>query len=82
VKLVEISSDGGRAWIPAGFMGDRAELAWRMWATEIDVPGARTVNVMARATDGNGEKQPLEARANAAGYANNSIHRVSFRVAT
>jgi hypothetical protein len=61
-------------------MGDRAELAWRTWATEIDVPAPRTVTLLARATDNAGEKQPLEARANAAGYGNNSMHRVSFRV--
>jgi hypothetical protein len=33
-----------------------------------------------RAIDGNGQQQPLEARANASGYGNNSIHKVNFRV--
>jgi len=81
VRMVEISTDGGKTWRPAGFMGDTAPLAWRAWATEIEVKTPATVKVMARATDGKGEAQPSQARANAAGYANNSIHVVNFRVA-
>jgi DMSO/TMAO reductase YedYZ molybdopterin-dependent catalytic subunit len=80
VRLVEVSSDGGRTWKPAGFMGETAPGAWRAWATELAVQPPARLTVMARATDGRGEAQPLEARANAAGYANNSIHAVSFRV--
>jgi len=40
--------------------------------------GVRLVEISA---DGGGETQPLEARPNGSGYANNSIHVVSFRVA-
>ena len=81
VRVVEVSSDKGKTWKPAGFMGDTQPLAWRAWATELEFKGPARASVMARATDGKGEAQPLEARANAAGYANNSIHAVSFRVA-
>jgi hypothetical protein len=38
------------------------------------------LTVMARATDSAGETQPEQARPNAAGYANNSIHCVTFNV--
>jgi hypothetical protein len=62
-------------------MGDTSPGAWRTWATEFDYPSAARVTAMARATDGKGEAQPLEARANTGGYGNNSIHVVSFRVA-
>ena len=80
VRLVEVSIDGGKTWRPAGFMGATAPNAWRHWATDIEVvPPARLV-LMARATDGAGEVQPLAARANGAGYGNNSIHKVSARV--
>ena len=68
-------------WKPAGFMGETAPNAWRSWATEFDITKPARVTAMARATDAKGEKQPLEAAANAAGYANNSIHVVAFRVA-
>jgi hypothetical protein len=40
----------------------------------------RQATAMVRAFDGNGQQQPLEARANASGYGNNSIHKVTFRV--
>jgi len=81
VRLVETSIDKGKTWKPAGFMGDTAAAAWRMWATEFEIKSPARVTVMARATDGKGESQPVEARANAAGYGNNSIHVVRFRVA-
>jgi DMSO/TMAO reductase YedYZ molybdopterin-dependent catalytic subunit len=82
VRLVEISSDGGKTWQPAGFMGDTAPDAWRAWATEIEVTPPARVSVMARASDNAGEAQPLEARANAGGYGNNSIHKVTVNVRT
>ncbi len=81
VRLVEVSADGGKTWKPAGFMGDTAPNAWRAWATEIEVKTPATMKILARATDGKGETQPLEARPNVSGYANNSIHVVAFRVA-
>jgi DMSO/TMAO reductase YedYZ molybdopterin-dependent catalytic subunit len=81
VRLVEVSADQGKSWQPAGFMGETEPLAWRTWATELEFTSPARVTVMARATDGKGEVQPVEARANAAGYANNSIHVVRFRVA-
>jgi sulfite oxidase len=80
VRTVEVSADGGLTWKPAGFMGETAPLAWRAWATEIDARPRASLAVMARATDGAGMEQPLEARINAAGYGNNSIHRVGFHV--
>jgi DMSO/TMAO reductase YedYZ molybdopterin-dependent catalytic subunit len=80
VRLVEISSDGGKSWRPAGFMGDTAPGAWRAWATEFEVTPPAQLLVMARATDNAGEMQQLEARANAGGYGNNSIHSVTVHV--
>jgi DMSO/TMAO reductase YedYZ molybdopterin-dependent catalytic subunit len=80
VHTVEISTDGGKRWTPAGFMGENVPLAWRQWATELNAkPGMW--RVMARATDGRGEAQPMEARLNSSGYGNNSIQTVTFRVA-
>lgn len=80
VRLVEVSSDGGKLWRPAGFMGETAPGAWRAWATEIEVTPPARVTLMARATDQAGEMQPLEARPNPGGYGNNSIHKVTLRV--
>jgi DMSO/TMAO reductase YedYZ molybdopterin-dependent catalytic subunit len=80
VRLVEVSSDGGTTWKPAGFMGDHEPMAWRTWATEVEVKAPARLTVMARATDGMGVAQPLQPEINAGGYANNAIHSVSFRV--
>jgi hypothetical protein len=62
-------------------MGDTSPMAWRGWATEFEVKTPARLTVMARATDGAGAVQPLEAPMSAGGYGNNMIHKVSFRVA-
>ncbi len=80
VRLVEVSIDGGGSWRPAGFMGETAPLAWRGWATDLEVAAPARHTLMARATDNAGETQPLAARANGGGYGNNSIHKVTVRV--
>jgi DMSO/TMAO reductase YedYZ molybdopterin-dependent catalytic subunit len=80
VRLVEVSVDGGKNWRPAGFMGDTAKGAWRAFAIDFEVTPPAKMVLMVRATDGTGDIQPSEARANAAGYANNAIHKVTVRV--
>lgn len=80
VKVVEISSDGGKTWKPCGFMGENAPMAWRAWATEIEVRPPARLTLLARATDNAGAMQPLEAKANGGGYANNAVHKVTVRV--
>ena len=79
VRIVEISTDAGATWRPAGFMGENRAGAWRMFATEIPIEPRASLTIMARATDGAGGAQPLEAPINAGGYANNSIHVVKVR---
>ena len=54
--------------------------AWRGWAAQTDAVMPGTLTLLARATDGAGEVQPMAARPNAGGYGNNSIHRVAIRV--
>jgi DMSO/TMAO reductase YedYZ molybdopterin-dependent catalytic subunit len=80
VRRVDVSRDDGKTWTPAGFMGENAPMAWRSWATEFEIKSPARLTVMARATDNAGAVQPLAAAPNAAGYGNNSIHQVSFRV--
>ncbi len=79
VRLVEVSTDSGRSWQPAGFTEENQPMAWRGWATQVDAtPGDLTI--LARATDGDGVVQPESARPNGGGYGNNSIQRVMVRV--
>jgi len=80
LRLVEVSIDGGATWRPGGFMGDNAPLAWRGWATDLEVTPPAKLTILARATDNDGAVQPMAARANGGGYGNNSIHKVATRV--
>jgi hypothetical protein len=54
--------------------------AWRAWSLDLPVDPHQQATAMVRAFDSNGQQQPIEARANASGYGNNSIHKVTFRV--
>ena len=71
-----MSTDGGTTWRDAAWRGEQHPGAWRRFAIDAPVAKGGSLTVMARATDGAGEVQPDAARPNAAGYANNSIHKV------
>jgi sulfite oxidase len=77
---IEVSIDEGRTWQAARFTPTDGALTWRQWQAEVLLARRGPATLMARATDGAGAVQPLEARPNAGGYANNSIHRVSIDV--
>ena len=80
VRSVAVSSDGGSSWREARLADDAHPAAWRSWQTEMDAALPGDLTLLARATDGAGEAQPMAARANAGGYGNNSIHRVTVHV--
>jgi DMSO/TMAO reductase YedYZ molybdopterin-dependent catalytic subunit len=70
----------GWPWVAASFLDPPAEGRWRRWTARLAVPAGRAA-LLVRATDSSGRGQPEAARANAAGYANNSIHEVGVHVA-
>ena len=80
LKSVAVSSDGGVSWRDARLTGEAHPGAWRSWEAHMDARVAGELTLLARATDGAGEVQPLAARGNAGGYGNNSIHRVTVHV--
>jgi DMSO/TMAO reductase YedYZ molybdopterin-dependent catalytic subunit len=77
VTSVEFSADGGDSWNAAELdppAGHR--WAWRRWqALWTAAPGPHTL--CARATDAEGQTQPLEEQWNGGGFANNAIQRVA-----
>jgi hypothetical protein len=81
IASVEVSADGGRAWLPAD-LGEPASAygatPWRVtWmASE---PGPATLIV--RAVDAAGNVQPLEPVWNEQGYGNNGAQRVRIEIA-
>src|SRR5262245_14570239 len=79
VRAVELSLDGGASWQPARMSGEAQPGVWRTWEAQVTAR-AGDLALLARATDGAGETQPMAARANAGGYGNNSIHRVTVHV--
>lgn len=61
VSNVEVSTNGGKSYAAAKLLGTPAKHAWRLWEFSWDVPDkAGKYGLMARATDANGNRQPLE----------------------
>jgi len=72
IRRVEVSSDGGRTWIDAPFVGpDLGRFAWRQFAMPLRMAAGNYV-LVSRATDSAGNVQPEQRLENAHGYSNNS----------
>lgn len=82
VQMVEVSTDNGQNWMPADFIGPHEPYAWRHWQYlwKAEEKGKRTL--MARASDSQGNKQPLQAAWNVLGYGNNGVreHAVTVHI--
>jgi sulfite oxidase len=82
VKRIEISTDNGATWAAAEFIGPHEPYAWRQWQYlwQVEKKGAYTL--LARATDAEGNLQPMQAEWNVLGYGNNGVreHGVDVRV--
>jgi hypothetical protein len=77
VVRVEVAVDG--KWGDARLAPAAGPWAWRAWSYEWDaLPGEHTL--ACRATDANGEVQPEEPVPDAAGFGNNSTHKVQVTV--
>jgi sulfite dehydrogenase len=80
---VEVSTDGGRTWQTARFIGpDLGRYAWRAFALETKLP-AGTYTLASRVTDSTGRVQIEERLDNNRGYENTSWrdHAVKVTVA-
>lgn len=71
VAGVEVSTDGGKRWRKAAFVGpDLGRFAWRQFALRVDLaPGEYTL--VSRATDVRGNVQPERTPLNGGGYSHN-----------
>lgn len=82
VKKVEVSTDGGRSWREARFVGpDLGRFAWRQFVLPVRLPPG-DYRIASRATDAAGNVQPEARMENASGYNNTSWldHAVSVKV--
>lgn len=74
IAKVEVSTNGGKTWLPAKLLGENVPFAWRMWELEWAVPKQRgTYSVQSRATDSRGRVQPMSHDRDHGGY---QIHHV------
>jgi DMSO/TMAO reductase YedYZ molybdopterin-dependent catalytic subunit len=77
---LDVSIDGGKAWMPGAFVETWDRYSWRRWQYTWDAkPGSHTI--MARATDSLGRVQPTSRAFNRLGYRWNVIHAVKVDVA-
>ncbi len=82
-KSVEVSTDGGKRWHEAKFVGpDLGPYAWRQFVYSADLPAGR-YELASRATNDDGDTQPAERAENNRGYINNGWqdHMVTVTVA-
>ena len=72
VRRVEVSSDGGKTWLDAAFVGpDLGRFAWRQFAVPLRMAPGNYV-LTSRATDAAGNVQAEQRLENAQGYSNSS----------
>jgi hypothetical protein len=77
IARVEVGING--TWQEAELEPQQGSFAWRGWRFAWNAkPGEH--ELACRATDANGETQPLEARWDSGGFGNNVVHRVQVTV--
>ncbi len=81
VVRVEFSADGGASWEDTRLEEPNGRHGWSRWSYEWE-PVAGDYELCARATDGDGQTQPLDSSAtwNTGGYGVNAVQRVAVSV--
>jgi DMSO/TMAO reductase YedYZ molybdopterin-dependent catalytic subunit len=79
IERVEVSTDGGATWAPAGLGHPPGPAAWAPWWFEWDAPEGEH-ELCVRARDASGRGQPDAPPWNVGGYANNAVQRVPVTV--
>ncbi len=72
VTRVEVSTDGGKSWGNARFVGpDLGRYGWRQFVFPAQLEAGNTYTLASRATDAQGTTQPMERVENERAYAHN-----------
>ncbi len=81
IKAVHYSVDFGATWKECNLKPSHNRLAWQRWSAKVSFPKNGYYEVWARATDENGEMQPVVIPGwNPKGYLNNACHRIAVKV--
>jgi hypothetical protein len=79
IAQVDVSVDGGSTWRKAVLEAPESPYSWTGWHCDWNVePGEHTLCV--RATDGDGNQQPMEPFWTRQGMGNNMVQRVEVLV--
>jgi sulfite dehydrogenase len=71
IRRVDVSVDGGKSWNEAQLVGpDLGAYAWRQFVYPVPLK-AGAYTLVSRATDADGNQQPMERLENHRGYAHN-----------
>jgi len=81
IRVVEVSTDGGKTWTAASLGEDLGRFAFRSFSFPFKPSAKGKQTVMARATNKIGQSQTADLIHNPAGYHHNVIHSVAFNVA-
>ncbi|MEO0900067.1 MAG: sulfite oxidase [Bacteroidota bacterium] len=81
VRRVHVSIDFGASWKEAKLSPPVNRLAWQEWEANLQFPKKGYYEVWARATDSQGNMQPMVVPGwNPKGYLNNACHRIAIKI--
>ncbi|MDF2114912.1 molybdopterin-dependent oxidoreductase [Roseiarcaceae bacterium H3SJ34-1] len=80
IKMVEVSTDGGKTWRPAALGRNLGKYSFREWHFAVKLPAGEH-QLKVRATSNDGKTQPLEALWNPAGYLRNVVETIRVTAA-
>jgi DMSO/TMAO reductase YedYZ molybdopterin-dependent catalytic subunit len=81
VVRVDVSTDGGRTWDAARFVGEDHLYAWRQWQFVWKPKTVGSFTILCHATDARGETQPEKSPWNPSGFLWNGWDRITVTVA-
>lgn len=80
IKQVDVSSDGGKTWLPAKLGENLGPFSFRRWRMSWTPAAAGAYRLLVRATSNRGETQPAVAGWNRSGYMRNVIEELPIQV--
>lgn len=81
IGKMEYSIDFGATWSTCDLKLAHNRLAWQRWSASVNFPKKGYYEVWAKATDENGNMQPMVLPGwNPKGYLNNACHRIAVKV--
>ncbi|HLU03754.1 MAG TPA: oxidase, partial [Advenella sp.] len=76
IKSVQLSTDGGSSWSDAKLGDEISKYSFREWTGQFTPRKQGEFKLMVRATNQNGETQPMQANWNPSGYRMNRIEQI------